>query len=50
MTGLILLVALTLTLIFTTLRLMIHDGPTTCRPPQSHFQDPRFLAASRLWR
>jgi hypothetical protein len=27
-----------------TIRLLVHDGRGPARPPQSHFEDPRFRA------
>lgn len=42
MTYLILLTALALVLSAETLRMIWHDGRGPQRPPQSHFEDPRF--------
>lgn len=44
MTALILILAIAVVLSIQTIRLVLHDGMGSTRPPSSHFDDPQFRA------
>ena len=49
MTILIVFLAVATALAIEALRLALHDGPGTQRPPASHVDDPRFRSPGTFW-
>ena len=49
MTILILFLAVATALAIGAVRLALHDGPGSQRPPASHADDPRFHAPGTFW-
>ena len=49
MTFLILLLVVATALAIEAVRLALHDGPGTQRPPASHVEEPRFRAPGSFW-